>query len=340
MVLSTVSPEKHRDRSTHPVSFWNHKWVHTIFPLATSLFLHLSILIVGICLYQAAKLVNNPNREQLIIPQSKGLERNPMAALNHSNLDLDPTRRAMQDTLKDAREDQMPDIVKTSIGSMGGLNGINDPSLDLGLNPSRTPGSGSLAIGTSSPGSIPWGTPGGGTTKVRIITSEGTGQRVIFLCDASGSMLSVFGALKTQLKQSINSLDVTQGQQFNVIFFGDGQPMPLFADGVHIANADNKKLAMDFVDAAICAGGTLPLPAIGMAMREKPDLVFVLTDGFDQIASFDDVINAFKQGNSDGKMHINTIFLQADEDPRLEAVLKQISIDGHGEFTKILKSEL
>jgi hypothetical protein len=75
-------------------------------------------------------------------------------------------------------------------------------------------------------------------------------------------------------------------------------------------------------------------------MAQKPELIFVFTDGFDQIGSFDDVEKAFKNTNFLGKTHLNCIFLQSDEDPRLEQVLKRISSENHGVFTKILKSDL
>ncbi len=168
----------------------------------------------------------------------------------------------------------------------------------------------------------------------------GNATKVIYLCDKSGSMLSVFGNLKQQLKESITALDLTAGQEFNVVFFSDEGPDALFKDGMQIATPDNKKLAMDFIDNEVASGGTLPIPAINFVTKEKPELLYVLTDGFDQIASFDDVVNAFKNGNIDGKTHINCIFLQSDEDPKLETILKSISTQGHGDFKKILKSDM
>jgi hypothetical protein len=39
-------------------------------------------------------------------------------------------------------------------------------------------------------------------------------------------------------------------------------------------------------------------------------------------------------------MHINCIFLQSDEDPKLEQFLKAIADQGHGVFKKVLKSDM
>ena len=41
-----------------------------------------------------------------------------------------------------------------------------------------------------------------------------------------------------------------------------------------------------------------------------------------------------------GKTHINCIFLQADEDPKLVAALKEIAANGHGDFKAILKKDM
>jgi uncharacterized protein with von Willebrand factor type A (vWA) domain len=175
---------------------------------------------------------------------------------------------------------------------------------------------------------------------VGILGSHGNAHKVVFLCDASGSMLSVFGQLKQQLRTSVSDLKLEEGQSFNVIFFSDDNAFPLFKDGLQIATDANKKLAMDFIDSAVATGGTQPLPAIKMAMSQHPELIYLLTDGFDQTADFGAVTHAFKDGNTDGKTHINCIFLQADEDPKLEAVLKEIAGDSNGTFKKILKSDM
>jgi uncharacterized protein with von Willebrand factor type A (vWA) domain len=165
----------------------------------------------------------------------------------------------------------------------------------------------------------------------------GSGRKIIYLCDKSGSMLSVFGVLKAQLMESVSNL--RGDQQFNIVFFSDEGADPLFKD-FSVATPIAVSQAKDFVSKQLASGGTLPLPAIQFSLKQKPDVLYVLTDGFDQIPSFDPVVKAFKQGNADGKTQVNCIFLQSDEDPKLEAFLKQIAGDGHGTFKKILKSDM
>jgi uncharacterized protein with von Willebrand factor type A (vWA) domain len=231
--------------------------------------------------------------------------------------------------------------VNSNISAAIGGQGDTDVGQFEGASSSNGRGNSPFA-GAGGGGTAPWGVPGGGggglLPKSNFFGTGGNATKIVYLCDKSGSMLSVFGNLKQQLKESVNELDVSAGQQFNIIFFCDEGADALFKDGMQIASADNKAKAMAYIDNEVAAGGTLPLPAIHMAIEEKPELLYVLTDGFDQIPSFDDVTNAFKAANA--KMHINCIFLQSDEDPKLEQFLKAIADQGHGTFKKILKSDM
>jgi hypothetical protein len=332
----------------HASGFLNQPWVQNVLPLATSLALHIGIIVLGIVLYQAVKQVTNPNKDQVIIPESKSIEKNAMpGGIEHPGLNNDKTRDAAQDAIKNSDDSGFAASVSNNLAAAGGgtgteeSSGFEGASSTSGKGTSGTGGAGSAFGSGSGGGTAPWGVPGGGgglLPKSNFLGVGGNATKVIYLCDASGSMLSVFNALKKNLKESINQLDVTQ--EFNVIFFSDDNCFPLFKDGMHIAGPDNKKNAMEFIDNAVSTGGTVPLPAINFALHEKPELLYVLTDGFDNVASFDDVVNAFKLGNPDGKMHINCIFLQSDPDPKLEEILKQIAKTANGQFNKILKSDM
>jgi hypothetical protein len=337
MVLSAASLPHNSD--SHPVAFLSRRWVQNILLLATSLLLHVGIVVVGIALYAAVHQIKDPNRDQQIVPEMSSIS-SPM--LSHPI----PHR---------ARIDPMAIPIDQPSGVMIGPDDLPTSKFPVGADPlsgeDSTPAPGP---GDSHPGQKPfgpatdagpgWQVPGNGGPMigpgVQIGVSRGNAHKVVFLCDASGSMLGVFGSLKQQLRQSISALQLVEGQSFNVIFFSDDNAFPLFKDGVRLATDDNKKIAMDFIDSAIATGGTQPLAAIHTAMNEHPELIFLLTDGFDQTADFGEITRAFSNGNKDGKIHINCIFLQSDEDPRLEAVLKQIAAESHGDFKKILKSDM
>jgi hypothetical protein len=160
------------------------------------------------------------------------------------------------------------------------------------------------------------------------------GKRVVYLCQASGSMLSQFGALKYVLKRSVQNLDEGAGTEFNVIFFSDDNCFPLFKDGMRMASDDNKKRAMDFVDNAISDGGTQPIPSIKFAVAEKPDVLFLLSNGFPTVEHKEDIINAFKSNISGQKITINCEAFGVDSDPASKACLEKIAKDGNGEMKK------
>jgi hypothetical protein len=165
--------------------------------------------------------------------------------------------------------------------------------------------------------------------------------KIVYLCQATGSMLSVFGALKQNLNESIDNLDATQ--QFNAIFFSDDVSNPLFKDHqTHFASTDNKKLAKDFIFNIFATGRTQPLNAINEAIKEKPDMIYFLTDGLSNmdVAGFDKIADAFRQGDRNGKITVNCIFLESAKDPKLEQRLKQVSEAAHGTFVKVQKSDM
>ncbi len=335
----------------HAAGFWNQPWVQNVLPLATSLAIHISILTVGLLFFLGAKTVfKEVNKEQTIIPDSKAIDKNQMpGGIEHPGPLADPTRDVAQDQNKDTDDKGFNVTPSKSIDSAGGSTSNEDASQFEGVTSAQgkghsgAGGSGDAFGSGTGGGSAPFGVPGGGggmLPKSKFFGMGGNANKVVYLCDASGSMLSVFGALKQNLKTSINALAAGDGQEFNVIFFSDDNCFPLFKDGMHMATDDNKKLAMDFVDNAVSTGGTQPLPAIKFALAQKPELLYVLTDGFDQISNFDDVTNAFKAGNPDGKIHVNCIFLESDPDPKLEECLKKIATDPKTGFQKIDKKDM
>jgi von Willebrand factor type A domain len=141
----------------------------------------------------------------------------------------------------------------------------------------------------------------------------------------------VMAPLKVQLQQSIDKLSPMQS--FNVIFFSDeGSVSALNPQHPLLASPENKRKAYDFLAQVAAAGSTDPYKAIKMAFVQKPDLLFVLTDGFDQVASIDDVVNEFSRDNPGGKAKVNTLLLRRNEDETFVAPLQKIAQDGHGVY--------
>jgi hypothetical protein len=328
----------------HAAGFLNQPWVQNVLPLATSLFLHLGIIVLGIALYQAVQQVVNPNKEQVIIPQSASLAKSATpGGVTHPGPPADPTRDVAQDQTKDTDSQGFATDAANRLAAAGGPG---DAASTFGVGSASSGGHGrAFGGGAGAGGTAPWGMPGGGEgmlPKSDFMGTGGSADDIVFLCDESGSMLSVFAALREQLKKSISQMAVDENgaQRFNVIFFGDGTTIALFPDGMQLATPENKRKAADFIDQQVPVGGTQPIPAIRAALRERPQLLYVLTDGFDNIADMSTVTDEFKRGDRDGAIHINCIFLQSDDDPKLVEALKEIATIGHGDFKVLLKSDM
>ncbi len=104
-----------------PAGFFNLPWVQNILPLATSLGLHIGIILVGILGYQVAKEITNPNKDQVIIPESKSIEKNAIpGGIPHPGLNNDATRDAAQDAIKNSAEDGFTANVSSNIAAAAG----------------------------------------------------------------------------------------------------------------------------------------------------------------------------------------------------------------------------
>jgi hypothetical protein len=316
------------------------RWARDVLPLATSLALHASLIVLGVALYHAVRTAPVPQREQVVIPD--------MSPMRPGAEPVGPVQVGPPVDLRMLDPSQSPPATDGGFspapsGPVAFGGGSDGASSFIGSRDRA--GRGISGPGNGGP---PWGVPRGdglgtpGQTFFNVPTTGGNADEVVYLCDASGSMVGVFGQLKTELKRSIGELrvDGDVNQRFNVIFFADGDARTLFPAGPQLATVDAKRRAADFIDNQVSVGGTDPMPAIKLALAERPQVLYVLTDGFDQIADMDAVVDAFRRGDADGHTHVNCIFLQSDEDPKLVAALQRIAEIGHGTFKAILKRDM
>jgi uncharacterized protein with von Willebrand factor type A (vWA) domain len=107
-----------------------------------------------------------------------------------------------------------------------------------------------------------------------------------------------------------------------------------------LATPENKRKAFDFVEDSTASGTTNPIPAIRAAFAQKPQLIYVLTDGFDAVASYEEVVNEFRKLNPRKEVRVNTIMVQNHPEPEqaLVDVLKTIATENGGNF-KIVKPD-
>ncbi len=121
-------------------------------------------------------------------------------------------------------------------------------------------------------------------TRTKVFGLEAQGNKFAYVFDRSDSMGDNGGkplrAAKTELLASLNQLD--EHNQFYIIFYNE-EPK-LFNPGptkgqLVFATKENKQAAADFVASITADDGTNHMNALMEAIRLRPDVIFLLTDG-------------------------------------------------------------
>ncbi len=145
------------------------------------------------------------------------------------------------------------------------------------------------------------------------------GSRFVFVIDCSDSMQShnAIHFAKAELKKSISLLEPTQ--QFQVIYYNT-KAYPWHRRGrnedIYWANETNKRLAYNFVDQGGPPGGTDHVPALMMALKLTPTVIYFLTDADQHDRISNDEIAHISKSNS-GRTRIHCIEFGAG--PQLNA---------------------
>lgn len=321
-------------------SFLQQRWVETALPLATSLAVHAAIVLLGFAFLRATAAVLRPaTQEQIIIPDSTLAEAGPAGGIPNPGLGEDPNRASAQDRIEVSADAagwaQRPSqsLTRTLVGETDA--GESVISLGTGIAIGRaTPGAPGGDAGQLAPFGIPGGGAGAGGPRVSFIGVGGNARRIVYLVDASGSMTDAVDRLKAALVASIDKL--VPIQEFNVVVFRDKDVLVLNKSGLIRATTANKQRAFEWVAKEYYVSGmTDPMPAIRTSFSLRPELIYVLTDGFDQIASFDELKDEFRKQNAGNKVKINTLLIRSRNEPELERVMKEIADQNGGVFKAV-----
>lgn len=161
-------------------------------------------------------------------------------------------------------------------------------------------------------------------------------RRVVFMCDASGSMIAVWPMLCRTLNAETAAL--TTRDRLNIVMSREriAETMPKEARTLVLATPAYVAKAQNWVKRYGPQGTTDPLPAIRVAFALAPSEINVLTDGFDNVDSYAVVRKALKEANHGGKVKINMLYLKSGSaDASLETLLRQIADDSGGSYREI-----
>lgn len=163
---------------------------------------------------------------------------------------------------------------------------------------------------------------GAGSGTATFFGVKATGDTFVYIVDFSRSMIGPrLTQAKYELHRSITLLPA-DASFFIILFTEKAMPMP--ARELVPATTANKKRFLNWVARHPVGGGTHPVDAIVTAVRLKPDVIFLLTDGefADPQAALDVVTRS--QGP-----RFHTV---AFHDNRGEQVLREIARVGRGEY--------
>lgn len=108
----------------------------------------------------------------------------------------------------------------------------------------------------------------------------GNARRIVYVVDASGSLIDTMPYVLAELQRSIAQL--VEPQQFTVLFFQGGHVLEIQPPGLKAATAYRKQQAIDWMAPSAGnvrpAGTSSPLSALQRALDYQPDLIFLLSD--------------------------------------------------------------
>ena len=265
-------PPQHDAPPTDPELFEEvDQTLRRLMPWAVSLLLHTGIVVLAMLLVWATI---EPAQEQHK-PVEVALSNTPPSPVDVPLRDDSQADEPDQPTQFSADALELPDPAITPIKH--DFRNIG-PQMPPNPRDSQSPGPGDDA----GPG------PGGGE-----ILPPVQGGRIVYVIDASGSLIDSFPFIMNELRMSIAEMGHARSQtgrpyEFAVVFFRDGQVVEMGGPGTGLsrgfnpATPDRVAHALAWLSAGgskIGPGGkTDPMPAIQQALRYDPQQVVLLSD--------------------------------------------------------------
>jgi hypothetical protein len=342
--MASTLPVRADSAGSSAGSFWKRPFVQDVLPLVTSLLLHGGLIALGIIMYRAVSVMVEVSKTPTVIPEYvTPINADVSAIPQFRGLADDPTRRVEQDKIPDVPESATGlsderSVAMTLTAAGGGAGDNSDDAISLGLSKEFGRGVGGIGnengLGTQGgSGLAPFGLARGGGNVEFIIPGQ-RANRVVFLCDSSGSMMNKFDTLRQELRKAVDRLK--GGQAFDIIFFSADRYVAL-DEQLLLALPETKRRAFDFLDKTAPHDSSDPIPGLRAAFATKPELIYMLTDG--DFPNNAQVLAEIGRLNKEHKVKINTIAFM-DRGEEYEKLLKQVAEENGGAFKFVEEREL
>jgi hypothetical protein len=352
---AAAAPALDGDGELVPVlTFWRKSWVQNLLPFVTSVVIHLGLIILIFATYRAASQFLKVVQEQIIIPDATLM--NDVGGIPNPGLGNDRNNAAQA---VDSTVTESSGFANTKSNLTDTL--VNTPSNELSGDVGAALGAGSRGqsggVSNGIPGALAqFGNPGGGQVGPhgRVFGHGGNAVKIVYICDASGSMMTKIDVLNLELQKSVQQLQPVQA--FDVIFFHDVINDPsshyiAYAPDLVMATANNKMKLYTFLKDVVPSYDTHVIPALTMAFHlpNRPDLIYLLTDGAFEGEGSPAVIDAIAKLNVGKKVKVNTILFLgtgiggAIDDAELKeasTAMRRIASENGGVYNQVSVSDL
>ncbi len=234
-----------------------------IVPWVASVGLHAGLIGLGFLITWSVVSLADDEEPVLVTAEFDALTYDPLASLEAEPLpDAEPTEptRVTVDSLQEAIEQQ--------------LAGLDAPSLTLDFDTGIPAGSAEFAAAATR----------NTATFVGMTTSNA--RRIVYVIDASGSMIRSLQIVIRELGRSLGTLSPRQA--YAVIFFQRNQALVVPPNRLAPATQEARSRTLAWIDDnVIPAGRSNPLAALEKGLRLKPDVIFLLSENITGSGEFE-----------------------------------------------------
>jgi hypothetical protein len=240
----------------------------TLMPWGIAIMFHLGVLMLAFFISWSVQ--TDVDEEEVIIPQAR-LSATPGAPLSQrqttsltrsSSLSTSSSSSIRRSLSSNARQSSSPSQLSSP---------VDLSSVSIGASAGST---------SSSSDAFSDGIQGEAGMKATMYGSGGNARRLVYMIDASGSLIGTLPFVIAELKRSIGEL--SDRQEFTVIFFQGEEAREVPPRGLKRATQENKQRVIQWID--VGSGNIVPMnlsnpvKAITLALQYRPQLMFLLSD--------------------------------------------------------------
>jgi hypothetical protein len=285
--MSHATPEPDRDESVAEITG---ETLGHLAPWGVSILLHAGALLLSVFLVFA--VVETGDEENKIIVPGLVYGPTPGGALSQRADEWRPSEVATSHTSL-GRQTRPVSVSPASI-SLGKGPGSGSGRGGDGVGSGPRQGSGAHGVGFGldglgggAPGSGGKGSPfesgvgyTGGGFPSEFFGTNGNAEKIVFLIDASGSLIDTMEFVTIELRRSVYRL--SPKQSYTVIYYQGSRLLEPPPAGLKRATSENQRRTAQWIDPSqgnvIPSGRSSPVAALKQALAYKPDLVYLLSD--------------------------------------------------------------